>query len=167
MLGCALVFLGAESLRAKLCAKLCAKKDFSHWIFGISFYRISMAWLTVRCPPPSAGTVATGLSYDCGSAASGAEMAAGVHCAHFTLRKAGSGLPYVGVVGAGFDAARDQWAQDSAEGWMLGTSDGRLRHDRKTGDWAGKAAAAQLKEGDVVVRSHHPAARCALPVAGG
>lgn len=92
-------------------------------------------------------------------------MAAGVHCAHFTLRKAsGAGyLPRVGVVGAGFGAARDKWASDSAEGWLLnlrevGRNGGTLLNGGECSDWEGKAAAAQLKVGDVVVRSHHPVA---------
>ena len=96
-------------------------------------------------------------------------MAAGVHCAHFTLRKAGKYgvLPrFVGVVGAGFDAARDQWAESSAEGWVLIPYNGSLYHDGKASDWAGRAAAAQLKRGDVVVRSHH-LLPCALLAAGG
>ena len=125
-------------------------------------------WLSVRCPPPSAGTVATGPGMG-GSAAAGAEMAAGVHCAHFTLRKADSDgfLPQVGAVGAGFDATGDQAATRSAEGWMLapGSSYGSLWHGGKDSDWAGKAAAEQLKAGDVVVRSHPPP--CPLPAAGG
>ena len=112
-----------------------------------------------RYPPPSAGTVATG-SGGRGSAAAGEEMVAGVHCAHFTLRKADSRnghLPRVGVVGAGFDAARDKCGAKShkcAEGWVLNPDDGTLRHGDDYGiDWAGKAAAEQLEEGDVVVRS--------------
>ena len=94
-------------------------------------------------------------------------MAAGVHCAHFALREAASygGLPGLGVVGAGFDAARDRKANESAEGWMLDPGGGSLIHDGKASDWAGKAAAQQLKVGDVVVRSHQPP--CALPAAGG
>ena len=121
----------------------------------------------MRCPPPSAGTVATSPDYDTGSAVAGEEMAAGVHCAHFTLREAdrGGDLPRVGVVGAGFDAARDQQASYSAEGWLLYPYDGTLLHGGNVSDWAGKAAAGQLKEGDVVVRSHRPAAL--LPAAGG
>ena len=112
----------------------------------------------MRGPPPSAGTVATSTGGE-GSATAGEEMAAGVHCAHFTLRKAnpfGGVLPYVGVVGAGFDAARDPYAHPSAEGWVLNPDDGSLRHgDDYIIDWAGKAAAEQLGEGDVVVRLPH------------
>eukprot|EP01047_Picozoa_sp_COSAG01_P112238 COSAG01_NODE_40996_length_457_cov_0.592179_1_plen_139_part_10 len=100
-----------------------------------------------------------------GSAAAGHEMAAGVHCAHFTLlRRAHGGhgaLPAVGVVGAGFDATRDQHAMDSAEGWLLNPSRGGHLYHGGNGryyDWEGKAAANQLKLGDVVVRSHQPAA---------
>ena len=66
----------------------------------------------------------------------------------------------MGVVGAGFDAARDQYASSSAEGWMLSPASGSLRHGGEGSDWAGKAAAQQLKKGDVVVRSHRPAALC-------
>ena len=69
-----------------------------------------------------------------------------------------------GEVGAGFDAARDQRASGSAEGWLLSPGHGSLFHGGKGSDWAGQAAAGQLKVGDVVVRSHRPSD---LPAAGG
>ena len=115
---------------------------------------------------PPAGTVATG-SGGAGCAVAGQEMAAGVHCAHFALREAASygGLPGLGVVGAGFDAASHQDAWRTAGGWMLTPSNGSLTHGGKSSDWAGKVAAKQLKVGDVIVRSSGPPP-CAVLASG-
>ena len=92
----------------------------------------------------------------------GEEMAAGVYCAEFTMQGAGGigTLPAVGVVGAGFDVAREKQALSSANGWMLSPGSGNLYHNGEPSDWAGSAAANQLKVGDVVVRSLAPPPLC-------
>ena len=54
-------------------------------------------------------------------------MTAGVHCAHFELRKLGN-RAMVGVAGPGFDPAAGGEANESAEGWLMATTSGRLWH---------------------------------------
>ena len=56
----------------------------------------------------------------------GHEMTAGVHCAHFALRR--RGVARVGVAGPGFDPAAGEKASESAEGWAMATWDGDLWH---------------------------------------
>ena len=89
-------------------------------------------------------------------------MTAGVHCAHFEMRKLY--LANVGVAGPGFDPAagpgRGQ-AFLSAEGWMMGTLQGKLRHGGRDSNWAGQPEMYAIKDGDVVVR--RPPLRCAAP----
>ena len=77
-------------------------------------------------------------------------MTAGVHCAHFELRR--PGYAYVGVAGPGFDPAAGGAAHGSAEGWLMSTDDGRLGHGGRGSDWAGRPTYGEIKEGDVVVR---------------
>ena len=86
----------------------------------------------------------------------GHEMTAGVHCAHFEIRKLGRAA-YVGVAGPGFDPAAGGGANDSAEGWMMFTATGngncgRLFHGGSRSDWAGRPKVHEVKTGDVVVR---------------
>ena len=76
-------------------------------------------------------------------------MTAGVHCAHFELRKH-DGVAFVGVVGPGFDPAAGGMA--SAEGWMMNMNNGELRHGDSGSGWAGQPEYDEIKEGDVVVR---------------
>ena len=78
-------------------------------------------------------------------------MTAGVHCAHFELRKLGYGA-FVGVVGPGFDPAAGGKAWQSAEGWVMSTHDGWLRHGGSPSEWAGQPKVQEIKAGDVVVR---------------
>ena len=78
-------------------------------------------------------------------------MTAGVHCAHFELRKLGYAM--VGVAGPGIDPAAGRRACDSAEGWLMGTVNGNLWHgDGRGSEWAGQPKHGEVKAGDVVVR---------------
>ena len=77
-------------------------------------------------------------------------MTAGVHCAHFEMRKLDGA--YVGVAGPGFDPAAGGVAYDSAEGWLMLTGSGSLWHGGSPSGWAGKPEEAEIKVGDVVVR---------------
>ena len=87
----------------------------------------------------------------------GHEMTAGVHCAHFEMRKLVN-YALVGVVGPGFDPAAGGEANESAEGWVMATGSGSLRHGGDFSDWAGQPK-HEIKVGDVVVRRP----RCAAP----
>eukprot|EP01045_Picozoa_sp_COSAG04_P020694 COSAG04_NODE_2147_length_4696_cov_27.649772_5_plen_276_part_00 len=82
----------------------------------------------------------------------GHEMTAGVHCAHFELRKLG--WAQVGVAGPGFDPAAGGRPCDSAEGWLMYAYNcgncGMLAHGGGASGWAGQPE--DLKAGDVVVR---------------
>ena len=119
------------------------------------------AWLTLRACRPAATLATTGRgdmqSAVCGG---GHEMTAGVHCAHFEIRE-WVGTPKVGVVGPGVDPAAGDRAPMSAEGWLMATDTGCLRHGGVgwSGDdskWAGqpgeRGGLQAIKEGDVVVR---------------
>ena len=77
-------------------------------------------------------------------------MTAGVHCAHFEIRQLDYAL--VGVVGPGFDPAAGGQANESAEGWLMGTGSGNLRHGGSGSKWAGQPKQGEIKAGDVVVR---------------
>ena len=81
----------------------------------------------------------------------GHEMTAGVHCAHFEMRKLGNHAT-VGVVGPGFDPAAGGEANESAEGWLMGAVTGRLCHGGSGSEWAGQPKEGEIKVGDVVVR---------------
>ena len=81
-------------------------------------------------------------------------MTAGVHCAHFEMRKL-HGYPMVGVAGPGFDPAAGGDAGkafESAEGWLMYTWDGDLVHGGKYSKWAGQPKFNEVNVGDVVVR---------------
>ena len=78
-------------------------------------------------------------------------MTAGVHCAHFEMRKLDYSDAMVGVVGPGFDPAAGNEANESAEGWVMGTM-ANLRHGGRNSDWAGQPERDEIKVGDVVVR---------------
>eukprot|EP01045_Picozoa_sp_COSAG04_P011517 COSAG04_NODE_743_length_10649_cov_26.557820_2_plen_133_part_00 len=80
----------------------------------------------------------------------GHEMTAGVHCAHFELRKLGGAM--VGVAGPGFDPAAGGTASRSAEGWVMDTGGGWLVHGGDGSEWAGQPKYKEMKDGDVVVR---------------
>ena len=83
----------------------------------------------------------------------GHEMTVGVHCAHFEMRRlGGNSNAFVGVVGPGFDPAAGGRPKDSAEGWLMSTGDGDLRHGCRQTRWAGQPKGGEIKEGDVVVR---------------
>ena len=82
----------------------------------------------------------------------GHEMTAGVHCAHFEMRKLCAYRPFVGVAGPGFDPADGGTASWSAEGWVMHTYDGDLYHGASPSRWAGQPKSMEIKEGDVVVR---------------
>ena len=76
-------------------------------------------------------------------------MTAGVHCAHFELRKLHA---MVGVAGPGFDPAAGGEARQSSEGWVMGAYSGYLCHGGGYSDWAGQPKSEEIKMGDVVVR---------------
>ena len=75
-------------------------------------------------------------------------MTAGVHCAHFEMRKLG--YAFLGVAGPGFDPAAGGAAWKSAEGWVMDTNGGGLCHGGDYSRWAGQPE--EIKAGDVVVR---------------
>eukprot|EP01046_Picozoa_sp_COSAG06_P009815 COSAG06_NODE_519_length_14752_cov_130.649840_12_plen_181_part_00 len=78
-------------------------------------------------------------------------MAEGAHYVEMTLLEEGGwGGTYMGVVGQGFDAAGGGAANDSAEGWMLGTGDGDLYHAGMYSNWEGQPQEDEIKQGDVV-----------------
>ena len=79
-------------------------------------------------------------------------MTAGVHCAHFELRKLDNGEAMVGVAGPGFDPAAGGAAYQSAEGWLMYTRTGGLKHGNSGSAWAGQPKYEEIKAGDVVVR---------------
>ena len=105
-----------------------------------------------RC---ATGTIATGPLLGVGSAVVGREMTTGVHCAHFTIRRASgtSHSPPVGVVGPSFDPSRTQRGSHSPYGWMLNTSTGHLGHDSRGTKWDGQPGEFEIKSGSVIVRS--------------
>ena len=78
-------------------------------------------------------------------------MAAGVHCAHFEIRKLDFDA-FVGVAGPGFDPAAGGAARESAEGWLLNMWTGSLDHGGSYSEWAGQPEVCETKVGDVVVR---------------
>ena len=80
----------------------------------------------------------------------GHEMTAGVHCAHFEMRKLGGAM--VGVAGPGFNPAAGSAASDSAESWLMATWSGTLCHGGSVSKWAGQPEEKEIKVGDVVVR---------------
>ena len=81
----------------------------------------------------------------------GHEMTAGVHCAHFEMRKLG--YAYVGVAGPGFDPAAGGRANESAEGWLMDAVSANLVHGGGGWTkWAGQPKNSEIKAGDVVVR---------------
>ena len=82
-------------------------------------------------------------------------MTAGVHCAHFEMRKLHQAM--VGVAGPGFDPAAGGKAYQSAEGWLMWTDSGTLEHGGNSSEWAGQPE--EIKEGVVVVRTY-PSLRC-------
>eukprot|EP01046_Picozoa_sp_COSAG06_P042694 COSAG06_NODE_5477_length_3455_cov_29.898391_5_plen_166_part_00 len=77
-------------------------------------------------------------------------MAEGAHYVEMTLLEKGRNGANMGVVGQGFDAARGGVASDSAEGWMLSTSYGDLRHAGRDSNWEGMPRYEEIKQGDVV-----------------
>ena len=79
-------------------------------------------------------------------------MTAGVHCAHFEMRKLGIGRAMVGVAGPGFDPAAGGEANESAEGWLMSTYRGDLEHGGDHSGWVGQPQKDEIKAGDVVVR---------------
>ena len=100
-----------------------------------------------------AGTLATGGGHGGSAVVDTFEMTRGVHAAQFALRSADRAgtLPYVGVVGAGFDATREQFAYESAEGWVLKPCSGTLYHGGEVSEWVGMPSEGELKQGDVIV----------------
>ena len=100
--------------------------------------------------PCHPATVATGGSGNTQGAVCGGghEMTAGVHCAHFEMRQLGGAR--VGVAGPGFDPAVRGAAVDSAEGWVMQLSRGRVWNGGSYTNWAGQPN--RFKAGDVVVR---------------
>eukprot|EP01045_Picozoa_sp_COSAG04_P054805 COSAG04_NODE_24704_length_318_cov_0.666667_1_plen_105_part_11 len=65
----------------------------------------------------------------------------------------------VGVVGAGFDPTGGAEANESSQGWVLGTTFGRLWHAGGESDWDGQPR-DQTKQGDVVVWLPLPLPAC-------
>eukprot|EP01046_Picozoa_sp_COSAG06_P013147 COSAG06_NODE_790_length_12278_cov_52.245176_8_plen_181_part_00 len=78
-------------------------------------------------------------------------MVAGAHYVEMTLlEKTGRYGALMGVVGQGFDAAGGGEAFRSAEGWLLHTNSGNLRHASWGSKWEGRPQLAEIKPGDVV-----------------
>jgi hypothetical protein len=75
-------------------------------------------------------------------------MAEGAHYVEMTLLE--KGYAFVGVVGQGFDAAGGGGAHSSAEGWLLSTLHGYLRHASSDSNWEGQPQYKEIKPGDVV-----------------
>ena len=79
-------------------------------------------------------------------------MTAGVHCAHFEMRKLGN-CPCVGVVGPGFDPAAGGnpglMNDHNSVGWLMDAHDGGLIHGGGKSAWPGQGD--EIEEGDVVV----------------
>ena len=98
-----------------------------------------------------AGTVATKDSAGVQSAVCAEHpMAEGAHYVEMTLLEKGGYGAYMGVVGQGFDAAGGGKASGSAEGWMLNTVTGDLRHADGRSKWDGMPQMLEIKQGDVV-----------------
>jgi hypothetical protein len=99
-----------------------------------------------------AGTVATKFSSGGWQSAVCAEhpMAEGAHYVEMTPLEKGFVGALMGVVGQGFDAAGGGGAFRSAEGWLLQTYDGYLRHASKNSNWEGMPQRGEIKQGDVV-----------------
>eukprot|EP01045_Picozoa_sp_COSAG04_P027777 COSAG04_NODE_4139_length_2275_cov_1.747702_2_plen_166_part_00 len=110
------------------------------------------AWLTCARAVPAAtlATTDSGSNYRSAVCGGGHEMTAGVHCAHFEMRKLGYAM--VGVAGPGFDPAAGGEANESAEGWVMYTGDGSLFHGNSGSEWAGQPKEEEIQAGDVVVR---------------
>eukprot|EP01046_Picozoa_sp_COSAG06_P013141 COSAG06_NODE_790_length_12278_cov_52.245176_2_plen_163_part_00 len=77
-------------------------------------------------------------------------MVAGAHYVEMTFLKQGGYGAWMGVVGQGFDAAGGGSAPDSAEGWLLYTSNGYLCHAVGISNWEGRRQECEIKQGDVV-----------------
>eukprot|EP01046_Picozoa_sp_COSAG06_P020768 COSAG06_NODE_1535_length_9155_cov_68.266343_2_plen_207_part_00 len=77
-------------------------------------------------------------------------MVAGAHYVEMTLLEECSKGACMGVVGQGFDVAGGGEASDSAEGWLLGTVFGDLRHGDGFSNWEGMPQEDEIKQGDVV-----------------
>jgi hypothetical protein len=77
-------------------------------------------------------------------------MVAGVHYVEMTLLEKERFGANMGVVGQGFDAAGGGEAYEFAEGWLLDTNSGYLRHARMPSKWEGMPQHDEIKQGDVV-----------------
>lgn len=79
-------------------------------------------------------------------------MIDGTHYAEMTLLKKGSlgGGVYMGVVGAGFDAASGRFASSSTDSWLFHTGGGRLLHAGSYSSWQGQPQPRVVQKGDVV-----------------
>eukprot|EP01046_Picozoa_sp_COSAG06_P082097 COSAG06_NODE_29163_length_561_cov_1.705628_1_plen_123_part_10 len=77
-------------------------------------------------------------------------MAEGAHYVEMTLLEKGEYGAYMGVVGQGFDAAGGGKAFESAEGWLLLTHSGNLRHAGEGSKWEGMPQRGEINQGDVV-----------------
>ena len=77
-------------------------------------------------------------------------MAEGAHYVEMTFLEKGSIGAMMGVVGQGFDAAGGGAACGAAEGWLLGTVFGDLRHGDGFSNWEGMPQEDEIKQGDVV-----------------
>eukprot|EP01046_Picozoa_sp_COSAG06_P054071 COSAG06_NODE_9522_length_1879_cov_15.234831_1_plen_219_part_00 len=95
-----------------------------------------------------AGTVATKRGDYQSAVCAEHPMAAGAHYVEMTLLK--GHFAYMGVVGQGFDAAGGGRARGSAEGWVLDTGSGYLRHAGWYSEWEGQPQRHEIKPGDVV-----------------
>eukprot|EP01046_Picozoa_sp_COSAG06_P029900 COSAG06_NODE_2808_length_6249_cov_12.456585_4_plen_191_part_00 len=96
-----------------------------------------------------AGTVATSGSWQSAVCAEH-PMVAGAHYVEMTLLEDGYGGAYMGVAGQGFDVAGGELAFQSAEGWLLSTVGGYLRHVSSYSKWEGMPQQGEIKQGDVV-----------------
>eukprot|EP01046_Picozoa_sp_COSAG06_P075599 COSAG06_NODE_23705_length_683_cov_3.339041_1_plen_187_part_10 len=97
-----------------------------------------------------AGTVATNGGGGQSAVCAEHPMVAGAHYVEMTLLETGCCAAMMGVVGQGFDAAGGGKAYNSAEGWLLYTSDGDLFHDGWGSEWEGMPQQYEIKAGDVV-----------------
>eukprot|EP01046_Picozoa_sp_COSAG06_P025635 COSAG06_NODE_2166_length_7431_cov_10.271959_9_plen_259_part_00 len=105
----------------------------------------------VSLPPLLPGTVAKKDGDGAHSAVCAEHpMADGAHYVEMTLLEKGGWGVWMGVVGQGFDAAGGGMAWASAEGWLLNTRFGYLRHAGRGSDWEGMPQEGEIKPGDVV-----------------
>eukprot|EP01046_Picozoa_sp_COSAG06_P038248 COSAG06_NODE_4397_length_4298_cov_111.854727_5_plen_237_part_00 len=107
--------------------------------------------ISFPCRCCCAGTVAKkhGVKYQSAVCAEH-PMAEGAHYVEMTLLEKGRMGASMGVVGQGFDAAGGGAAWTSAEGWLLDTFSGNLRHAGKFSRWEGRPQDDEIKQGDVV-----------------